>query len=70
MYLYEDQGRHAAVRNAAVDRLAEQYGLHVLDLYTPSIKIAEKLTDGVHFTPDGYEILAAKVVSFVRSVND
>ena len=56
-------------RNEAVRRIAEQYRLPLLDLYSVSERHrALMLDDGVHFTPDGYEALAKEILSFIQSL--
>ena len=56
-----DAERDARVlcRNRAAARIAETYGLHTVDLYHADPALASYLSaDGVHFTDDGYRILA------------
>ncbi|MBO5938260.1 MAG: SGNH/GDSL hydrolase family protein [Clostridia bacterium] len=49
-------------RNAAVLRLAEQYALPAIDLYSLSRAHAELLSeDGVHWQPEGYRHLARAI---------
>lgn len=51
-------------RNRAVLRLAKQYSLPVVDLYSVSLAHAELLSeDGVHWQPDGYRHLASAILS-------
>lgn len=46
-------------RNAAAVRVAEKYGLNVIDLYTVSVENKDLRTDdGVHFTEAGYKKFA------------
>lgn len=50
-------------RNAAATEIAEKYGLPVIDLYTAAKEIEHLLKeDGVHFTIEGYKILADKIL--------
>lgn len=50
-------------RNEVVMRLAEKYGLFVIDLYSISRAHSALLTeDGVHYTKEGYELLAEFVI--------
>ena len=52
------------LRNEAVRKIAKRLALPVLDLYTTSLEHQELLSeDGVHFTPEGYEVLARKILS-------
>lgn len=51
------------LRNAAAKRIAEQYGVEVIDFYTLSERNADKIcSDNVHFTNDGYELLAREIL--------
>ncbi len=51
-------------RNAAALDLAKQYGLKVIDLYTLSAENPQLLCgDGVHFTTEGYEAVANKIIT-------
>ena len=51
-------------RNAAVLRLAEQYSLPVIDLYSVSKTCTElRLEDGVHWQAEGYLRLASTILS-------
>lgn len=56
-------------RNQSVCELAEKYQLPVIDLYSIS-KDAQTLLldDGVHFTEEGYQILAAEVVKKLNAI--
>lgn len=57
-------------RNEAVRRIAEQYRLPVLDLYSVSERHRTlMLDDGVHFTPEGYEALAKEILFFIQSLS-
>ena len=59
--------KRVQTRNQAVSALAEKYNLPVLDLYTFSKEHESLLTsDGVHYTPEGYRLLAAEIVKKVR----
>ena len=64
----DEQRARAAVRNAVVRELAERYGLPVLDLYSVSEGITDQITDGVHFAPEGYAVLARETVDFLRKI--
>ncbi|MBR5540581.1 MAG: SGNH/GDSL hydrolase family protein [Clostridia bacterium] len=56
-------------RNEAVCRIAEKYGLPVIDLYTPSVESADLLSeDKVHFTSQGYQVLAQVLLSAVNDI--
>ncbi|MBQ8208612.1 MAG: SGNH/GDSL hydrolase family protein [Clostridia bacterium] len=54
-----DRSERVAVRNKIAGSIAEKYSIPVIDLYKKSLEIAElHRDDGVHFTPEGNEILA------------
>lgn len=56
-------------RNNAALRIAEKYGLPVIDLYAASAdNIALRSTDGVHFTDEGYEKLAECIVNNLKEI--
>ena len=56
-------------RNAVAKRIAEKYDLPVIDLYTPSFESADMLSeDGVHFTPEGYQVLAQALLTSVKEI--
>lgn len=54
-------------RNEQAMKVAEELGLEVIDLYSVSVENAElRTSDGVHFTPEGYEVLAKAVVDAIK----
>ena len=56
-------------RNAAVLELAKKYGLPVIDYYSIVNSHRDLICpDGVHLLPDGYKLLAQKIVSEVKEV--
>lgn len=56
----------AIKRNEVALEVADKYNLPVIDLYTPSKEIAHMLKDdGVHFTIEGYKILADKILESI-----
>ncbi len=60
-----DDVRDARVvkRNEAVKKIAEKYTLSMIDLYTVSKNAPHLLSaDGVHFTQEGYELLAEEII--------
>ncbi len=58
-----DRNVRVTVRNKVASEVAEKYGVGVIDLYAASEEAKELLSpDGVHFTPAGYEVLAAKIL--------
>lgn len=62
----EKDEKHVIKRNKAAEEIAAKYKLPVIDLYTPSKEIAHLLKeDGVHFTIEGYKILAKKIVESI-----
>ena len=66
-----DTARDARVvkRNEAVRSLAEKYALPIIDFYSIVNSHRELISaDGVHLLPDGYKLLAEKIVSTVKEV--
>ncbi len=56
-------------RNEAAQKIAKRYELPVLDLYTVSYENRHLLLpDGVHYTPEGYELLANTIHRFLRDL--
>jgi len=63
-----DRDARVRVRNRAVSKLAEQYGLSTVDPYALTKDHDAWFTDGVHLCDEGYEALAQTLVAHVRSV--
>lgn len=64
-----DPERDARVRsrNAAAAKIAESYGLQTVDLYHADPALGSYLSaDGVHFTDEGYRILAGTVAAVLK----
>ena len=56
-------------RNDAVRQIAKTYGLLVIDLYSVSLQYAGlRADDGVHYTQEGYEKLAERLVEAVSKI--
>ncbi len=56
-------------RNKAAQEIADKYNLPVIDLYKTSYEAAHLLSeDGIHFTAEGYELLADKVIKSVTEI--
>ena len=54
-------------RNEVAKEIADKYNLPVIDLYSVSESISDKMyDDGVHFKEEGYEILAEKILSEIN----
>ncbi|MBQ8814769.1 MAG: hypothetical protein IJZ85_09775 [Lachnospiraceae bacterium] len=54
-------------RNRSAVRVAEKYGLPVIDLFTVSKEYFHLISqDGVHFTPEGDEVLARSIVEAIQ----
>ena len=49
-------------RNQKVVQLAEKYGLKTVDLYALTEDKEALLTDGVHFSREGYELIASEIL--------
>ena len=63
----EAQNQRVLLRNTAAREIAKEYNLPVIDLYAVSESIAAQLTDGVHFTQDGYRVLAEKLIEALKN---
>ncbi len=65
-----NQERNARVltRNRVAADIAAKYALPVLDLYTPALEAAELLRDGVHFQPEGNQILAEALLKTLKEM--
>lgn len=64
----ETQNQRVIQRNQAARELAEKYGLPIIDLYTVSSAMPEQLTDGVHFTQEGYQALAGTIIRSLETL--
>jgi lysophospholipase L1-like esterase len=52
-----------------VCELAEKYGLSVIDLYAVTKEHSELISpDGVHFSKEGYQLLADVLVARVKDI--
>lgn len=64
-----DRGKRVIARNNAALEIAKKYNLEVIDLYSASLENAHLLSsDGVHFSREGYEKLAEKILDTVCNV--
>lgn len=56
-------------RNEVANEIAVKYGLPVIDLYSVSVEFSEfRKDDGVHFTSEGYQLLADVLVEKVKEI--
>ena len=54
-------------RNKSAIKVAEKYGLPVIDLFTVSKEYFHLISqDGVHFTPEGDEVIAKSIVEAIQ----
>ncbi len=61
VYYHNDR---VIIRNKIVEELAKERNLYFIDIYTVSENNKDLLsTDGVHFTPQGYDILANAILN-------
>jgi lysophospholipase L1-like esterase len=64
----------AAYNNVVIKKLAAKYGFAFVDLYTPLFNeesgeiYAEYTTDGVHFTPLGYEVFTQTLTPTIAAL--
>ena len=62
-----ERNERTIVRNRVVLEIAEKYSLPVIDLYTVSRENENLLLpDGVHFSDDGYELLAKEILKVIK----
>ncbi len=65
----EERDARVRQRNHVVCELANKYGVSVIDLYTVTKEHSELLSnDGVHFSKEGYQLLADVLVEFVKKI--
>ena len=65
----EKRDVRVVTRNKAAKVIAAKYGLAVIDLYTPTAADPSLLgADGVHFTPEGWEVLAGTIIHEVTAL--
>ena len=63
----EKRAARVVLRNRAALSVAEKYGLPVIDLHSVSYENASLLSpDGVHFTADGYKLLAETILTDLK----
>lgn len=54
------------IRNEVAEKLAKKYDLPIIDLYTVAVENANlHAPDGVHFTPEGYELMAKCILEAI-----
>ncbi|MBQ8302732.1 MAG: SGNH/GDSL hydrolase family protein [Clostridia bacterium] len=64
-----ERNARVVARNRVVTALAKKYNLPVVDLYSITEANPELLSaDGVHFAPEGYQLLANELVSKVKEL--
>lgn len=67
--LCEERNAVVLRRNEIVRELADMFRLPLDDLYTVSVEhMNEHVADGVHYTPQGYEVLGGAVADFLRAL--
>ena len=64
----ETTEQRVILRNNAAREIAERYKLPVVDLYAISAAMDGLSGDGVHFTEQGYQALAAELVAAVKKL--
>lgn len=61
-----ERDRAVVERNQAVLEIASRQNLPVVDLYAITLKHAHLLSsDGVHLTPEGYDLIAQEILTFL-----
>jgi|GEM_PF-948584 len=67
----EERDARVRQRNCVVCELAKKHGISVIDLYTPTKEHGELLSgDGVHFSKEGYQLLADILVKSVKEITE
>ena len=57
-------------RNEVAAKIADKYGLSIIDLYSISVEFSELRTnDGVHFNADGYKKFAEQIICDLKTIN-
>ncbi|MBE6912236.1 MAG: hypothetical protein E7473_06905 [Ruminococcaceae bacterium] len=56
------------MRNSMMRKLAEKYGVSIIDFFELSKENQHFLIDGVHFTAEGYEILAKRLLDSLDGI--
>lgn len=65
----EERDARVRARNRVVCKLAEKYGLLMIDFYTVTKQHSELLSsDGVHFSKEGLQLLADVLVENVKEI--
>ena len=65
----DSDNERVIARNESVKVIAEKYNLPVIDLYSVSVQYGKMHSaDGVHYTEEGYEKLAQKLLEFVYEI--
>ena len=63
----QNRNKIVETRNKIAKALARKYHLPVIDLHTVAVNNAEYHTaDGLHFKPEGYELLAKCILESIR----
>ena len=71
---FAEKNKTAAYNNVVIKKLAAKYGYEFVDLYTPLFDeasgeiYARYTSDGVHLTPEGYEVLTACIKPAIAKV--
>ena len=57
-------------RNVVATKIANKYGLSIIDLYSVSAEFSQfRTNDGVHFNADGYRKFAEQIISDLKNIN-
>ena len=71
---FAEKNKIAAYNNVVIKKLAAKYGYEFVDLYTPLFNVESGAiydnytSDGVHLTPEGYEVLTACIKPAIAKV--
>ena len=58
----EGMSQRVKVRNNKALEIAKKYNLPVIDLFSVSSENLDKISDGIHFTEEGYKIFADVII--------
>ena len=65
----EELNKRVVKRNCAVKAIAKKHCLPTIDFYTPSAENPDLISgDGVHFTEEGYNVLAKTALRELQTV--
>ena len=68
-YVVGEDHERVIARNNGVREIGGKYNLPIIDLYTTSAEYKHlQIQDGVHYTTEGYEKMAEKLLEFIEEI--